>query len=90
MEDLEEITRRSIRKAIALDQLRYNGRNAKKHFLDDLDSSIFDTELRTFLQSYEWKFFKVDFPKTDLYFMKSNETDSKASQLKYFSGAFST
>ena len=75
IEDLEEITRKCIRRVIALSQLKYTGKNAKEQFLNDLDSCTFDSKLRTELQSYEQKYFEVDFPRADFHFMEDNNSN---------------
>ena len=53
--------------------LKYKGKDTKRLFLNDLDSCIFDSKLRSIIQNYEQKFYKVDFPKTALHFMKEKE-----------------
>jgi hypothetical protein len=70
IEDLEEITRKCVRRAIALNELKYEGKKTKEQFLEDLDSSTFDSELRRDIQSFEKKYFEIDFPKTPLHFIE--------------------
>ncbi len=72
IEDLEEITRKCVRRAIALSQLKYKGKKTKKQFLKDLDSCTFDSKLRSDMQRYEKKYFEIDFPQTPLHFMKES------------------
>jgi hypothetical protein len=75
IEDLEEITRKCLRRAIALNELKYKGKRTKKQFLKDLDSSTFDSELRSDMQNSEKKYFEIEFPKTCLHFIEERKDE---------------
>jgi len=77
IEDLEEITRKCVRRAIALNELKYKGKKTKKQFLKDLDSSTFDSKLRFDIQSFEKKYFEIDFPKTRLHFVEERQDEEQ-------------
>jgi hypothetical protein len=77
IEDLEEITRKCLRRAIALNELKYKGKRTKKQFLKDLDSSTFDSELRSDMQSSEKKYFEIEFPKTRLHFAEERNDEKQ-------------
>lgn len=75
IEDLEEITRKCVRRAIALNELKYKGRKTKRQFLEDLDSSTFDSKLKIDMQSFEKKYFEIEFPKTRLHFIEEGQAE---------------